>query len=77
MEIPGAKAGSKLSLFEIFYDVEHLQWDFLSEKMEYKMKLHFDAKERSLMIPTTEVSQAYHLFDILLSVDAHALLVGS
>jgi hypothetical protein len=29
------------------------------------------------MIPTTEVSQAYHLFDILLSVDAHALLVGS
>lgn len=30
-------------LFDYFFDVERLSWGLLTEKLEYRLKLHFDA----------------------------------
>ena len=69
-------SNAKLSLFDIYYDFEKLEFDLLVEKLEYKLKMHYDAMERNLMIPTLEISQAYHLMDHLLTNDTNFILFG-
>jgi len=65
---------NKSTLFDIFYDPERLQWDLLQEKLEYKLKLHYDPLQNHLLIPTVEVSQSYFLADILFSAIKHESL---
>jgi len=33
----------KFTLFDIFYDVERLTWALISEKLDYKIKVHFNS----------------------------------
>lgn len=70
-------------MFDLFYDLERLQWELLSEKLEYKLKLHYDATTNNLLIPTLEISQAYFIMETLLSsmkyddtLDKHFRLLG-
>ena len=39
----------------------------LTEKLEYKLKLHFDPLTNNMLIPTVEVSQAYFIMDTIYS----------
>ena len=45
-------SNAKLSLFDIYFDFEKLEFELMSEKLEYKLKMHYDAEARNLMIPT-------------------------
>ena len=60
--VPSSK---RFTLFEIYYDIEHLRWQALEDKLEYKIKMHFEPGMHSLIIPTTGMAQAYHLLDRL------------
>lgn len=55
----------------------------LTEKLEYKLKLHYDPMSNVLLIPTIECSQAYYMMDSLYSsmqqddsLDKHFRLLG-
>ena len=32
----------RYKLFDIFYDIQKLQWSIFSEKLEYKLKSYFE-----------------------------------
>jgi len=57
----------RFSIFDICYDYERLGWDFLQEKLEYKLRMHLDPSSNMLLIPTLEVSQSYFIIDSTLS----------
>lgn len=70
-------------MFDIYFEPERLQWDMLSEKLEYKLKLHYDPITNNLLIPTVEISQSYFLMDTIFSsmkhddsLDKHFRLLG-
>ena len=52
----GGPGRARFTLFDIFFDPESLQWDLLQEKLEYKLKLHYDSLTNALYIPCVEVS---------------------
>jgi len=35
---------SRFTLFDVFFDVEKLGWSPITEKLEYKLKVHFDPR---------------------------------
>ena len=55
----------RFTLFEVFYDVERLTWAVISEKLEYKLKVHYDASFNLVLLPTNEISHAFFLQDYL------------
>lgn len=55
----------RFTVFDIFFDVERLTWELLMEKLEYKLKIHHDPIQNMLLIPTTEMSQAYFIMDYM------------
>ena len=74
--IPG-KSMQTFSLFEIFYDISILQWDLLLEKVDYRMRSHFDSKAKELIIPSLELSQVFNLFDrLVMPLDHPLVLLG-
>lgn len=73
----------KYTLFDIYYEPEKLQWDLLQERLEYKLKLHYDPVQNLLLIPTVEISQAYFMMDFIFtslkfdeSLEKHFRMVG-
>lgn len=38
----GARPKQGFNLFEVFFDVERLAWGSISEKLEYRLRLHYD-----------------------------------
>jgi hypothetical protein len=44
------------SIFEIYFDVEHLVWEIISDKLEYKLKLGYYPKMSALLVPTPSIS---------------------
>ena len=44
------------NMFEIYFDVEHLVWEIVSDKLEYKLKLMYYPKLCSLLVPTPSIS---------------------
>ena len=56
----------RFTLFEVFFDVERLTWALIGEKLDYKIKVHFNAELNQCVLPTNEVSQAYFVSDYLI-----------
>lgn len=56
----------RFTLFEIFYDVERLNWALISDKLDYKIKVHFNTDLNTAVLPTNEISQAYFVSDYLI-----------
>jgi len=56
----------RFTLFEIFFDVERLTWAFIGEKLDYKIKVHFNSDLNQCVLPTNEISQAYFVVDYLI-----------
>ena len=56
----------RFTLFEIFFDVERLTWALIGEKLDYKIKVHFNTDLSQCILPTNEISQAYFVSDYLL-----------
>lgn len=56
----------KMTLFDIFYDVERLSWALIGEKLDYKIKVHYNSDLNQVVLPTTEISQAYFVCDYLI-----------
>lgn len=56
----------KYTLFDIYFDLESLQWELFIENMDYKLKMQHDALSNSLMLPTVEVSQTFFVMDTLI-----------
>jgi len=46
----------KFTLFEIFFDVERLTWAIISDKLDYKIKVHFNQDLNTCVLPTNEIS---------------------
>ena len=55
-----------MTLFDIFYDVERLSWALIGEKLDYKIKVHYNSDLNQVVLPTTEISQAYFVCDYLI-----------
>lgn len=53
--------------FDYFFDLERLSWGLLTEKLEYRLKMHYDAQSQQIYMPTTEVSQVFFVQDLLVS----------
>lgn len=62
-------------MFEIFYDVQYLNWDLLIEKIEFKTWSHFDSKAKELVIPSLELAQVFNLFEWLTLPLNHPLIL--
>jgi hypothetical protein len=63
--------------------VERLQWSLIAEKLEYKLKVHYDSAYNMVLLPTPEISQAFLLQDLLTyslskekDLNKHLRLVG-
>jgi hypothetical protein len=70
-------------LFDYFFDVERLTWGLITEKLEYRLKLHYDAHMQQIFIPTSEISQAFFVQDHLVycidkdkDLNKHLRLIG-
>ena len=70
-------------MFDIYFDIERLTWALITEKLEYKLKVHFETMMNSLLMPTLELSQAYFIADQLTTfmqkdyeLNKHFRLVG-
>ena len=46
----------RFTLFEIFFDVERLTWSLIGEKLDYKIKVHFNQDLNQCILPTNEIS---------------------
>lgn len=75
--------GFKPTLFDVFFDVERLEWGLLVEKLEYKLKIHYDQNMNALVLPTQGLSQAYFVQDHLMhamqadrELNKHLRLIG-
>ena len=44
------------TLFEIYFDVERLNWQFIAERLEYKLKVYLEPKLGACLLPTPEIS---------------------
>lgn len=55
----------RYTVFEIFFDVERLTWALIGEKLDYKIKVHFNTDLNQCVLPTNEISQAYLLIDFV------------
>ena len=53
----------RYTVFEIFFDVERLTWALIGEKLDYKIKVHFNSDLNQCVLPTNEISQAYLMID--------------
>ena len=53
-------------MFETFFDVERLTWSLIGEKLDYKIKVHFNSDLNQCILPTNEISQAYFAADYLI-----------
>ena len=54
------------TLFQIFFDVERLTWALIGEKLDYKIKVHFNNDLNQVVLPTEQISQAYLVSDYLI-----------
>jgi len=57
---------SKVSLFEMYFDLEKLQWDLVSERLGTRMSESYQSKNNNIVIPSLEIAQGLFLFDTLL-----------
>lgn len=55
----------RFTLFEVFFDVQRLSWTIIAEKLEYKLRVHFNQDMNICILPTPEISQAYFVQDQL------------
>lgn len=62
----GVGKTSKVSLFEMYFDMERLQWDLVSERLGTRILDGFQSKNNHIVIPSLEISQGMLLFDILM-----------
>ena len=67
----------------MLFDVERLTWQFINERLEYKLKVYLEPKLGACLLPTNEISQAYFLLDYLMmamhkekDLNKHLRLVG-
>lgn len=62
----------KDSLFEKAFDIERMQWDLLSERVNSKLgsengaKGYLDAQRQQIIVPSLEISQGLLFFDVLM-----------
>ena len=63
----GQGKASKISLFEIYFDLERLQWDLVAERLGTRVSEGYQAKNNQIVIPSLEISQGMLLFDTLMS----------
>ena len=70
-------------MFDIYFDVERLNWVFIAERLEYKLKVYLEPKLGAVLVPTSEVSQSYFLLDYLVmamhkekDLNKHLRLIG-
>ena len=73
----------RFTLFDVYFDVERLAWQFINERLEYKLKVYMEPKLGACLMPTPEVSQAYFLLDHLVmamqsekDLNKHLRLIG-
>ena len=71
------------TLFDIFFDVERLNWQFIADRLEYKLKVYLEPKLGAVLVPTPEVSATYYLLDNLVmamhkekDLNKHLRLIG-
>lgn len=57
---------SKVSLFEMYFDMERLQWDLVAERLGTRVTEGYQAKNNNIVIPSLEISQGMVLFDTLM-----------
>ena len=62
----GVGRSSKVSLFEMYFDMERLQWDLISERLGTRILDGFQSKNSHIVISSLEISQGMLLFDILM-----------
>lgn len=62
----GLGKSSKISLFEMYYDMERLQWDLVAERLGTRVSEGYQAKNNQIIIPSLEISQGMLLFDTLM-----------
>jgi hypothetical protein len=65
--------GAKVSLFEMFFDLERLQWDLVAERLSSRVSEGYQAKNNSIVIPSLEMAQGMLLFDTLLDKRTYSL----
>ena len=62
----GIAKSAKISLFEMYFDIERLQWDLVAERLGPRASEGYQAKYNKIVIPSLEISQGMLLFDILM-----------
>lgn len=69
-----AGKSAKGSLFDISYDMERLEWDLIAERVEYKIRMHFDPTRQHIIVPSLEISQGFMFFDTLMNSKSYHIL---
>ena len=74
---------TRFTLFDVYFDVERLSWQFIAERLEYKLKVYLEPKLGACLMPTNEISQSYFLIDYLVmamqkekDLNKHLRLIG-
>lgn len=63
----GLSKNTKVSLFEMYFDLERLQWDLVAERMGTRVSEGYQARNNKIVIPSLEMSQIMLLFDTLMT----------
>lgn len=51
------------TIFDLYYDVDRLNWEVIQEKLDYKLKLAYYPRMSALLVPTTSISLSYFIID--------------
>ena len=65
---------TKVSLFEMYFDMERLQWDLVAERLGTRVSEGYQAKNNHIVIPSLEISQGMLLFDTLMTKKSYSIL---
>jgi hypothetical protein len=65
---------SKVSLFEMYFDMERLQWDLVTERLGTRITEGYQGKNNTIVIPSIEISQGMLLFDTLMDNKTYNIL---
>lgn len=60
---PNTQAVTRITIFDVYFDVDRLRWEVVQEKLEYKLRLGFYPKLSALLVPTPAISLSYFIMD--------------
>ena len=60
-----SKAVQQPTIFDIYFDIDRLNWEVIQEKLEFKLKLGYYPKMSALLVPTPTIALSYFILEQL------------